>query len=235
LTFPGGALDCNPNETQTGTAGQLAEMSPYGDGARMMSTKQAERCAAIGWETVKRLMASEAAAQAAMAGTDKDFEIFAVEFLTEAFVLGRPPELTKRTDATARSAKEWDDGNHYFDFDKIDNLEEISYVQGLMALQQSVPQELRLKYKQLHAHGATPWQAYSEVMREWEKSKAMMCDDATPAAAVAGDTHVTDAEAKRILKSAPLSVQAAYNARRSKGITPAEALEDALRQWRGAA
>ena len=41
-------------------------------------------------------------------------------------------------------------------FGKIENLEEITYVPGLMALCDRVPYELRLKYKPFHSQGATP-------------------------------------------------------------------------------
>jgi hypothetical protein len=177
-------------------------------------------------------MASEMASQHSIAGTALDFEILALEYLTESFFTGRPAALAKRQDAQKGTHSEEQDGDYYFDFDKIENLKEITYVQGLIALQQAVPSELRLKYKQLHAQGATPWEAYSQVIAEWEKMRGPLADEETPAASGDG-ARITDRSARQLLKGAPAELRRDYDAKRKAGASPAEALECVLKKWRG--
>lgn len=196
-----------------------------------MNAKLAERYALIAWEAIVGLMASEAAAQHSIMGTPKDFENFAVEHLIQAFIIGKAPPLQKRIDAERFSARDEDTGDHFFDIDKTENLEGITYTQGLISLRDKVPHNLRLKYKQLHAHGSTPWEAYSEVVAEWARMRDSFSEVEGVRTNVRNLEHITDGAARQLLSTAPLKVRTVYGQKMREKSTPGEALTLALRGW----
>lgn len=145
----------------------------------MMTARQAERCAQIAWEAFCSLTSSEVAAQEAIGGTPKDFELYALRYLIQVFMTGQLPRLSKRIDATAGDRNEDQTGDYHFD--QPANLEAMTYSQAIMGLQEQVPSaELRLKFKQLHARGEhSPYQAYKVVMDQWAEMKSRMVEAVT--------------------------------------------------------
>jgi hypothetical protein len=130
----------------------------------MMTARQAEQCARIAWEAFGKLTSSEIAAQETMAATPKDFERYALQYLTEAFLIGQARKTTPRIDATKGHSGEDQTGEYHFAAPPTD----MTYIQALTALQECVPLEYRQKFKRLHAGGATPHDAYLQVVAEWE-------------------------------------------------------------------
>jgi hypothetical protein len=132
----------------------------------MMTARQAEQCARIAWEAFGELTASEVAAQETMGATPRDFERYALQYLTEAFLTAGARKLPQRIDATRGHAGEDQTGEYHFAQPPTD----MTYIQALTALQERVPLEWRQKFKRLHAGGATPHDAYLQVVAEWDAS-----------------------------------------------------------------
>jgi hypothetical protein len=134
----------------------------------MMTARQAEQCARIAWDAFIKLTSSEVAAQETMSATPRDFERYALRYLTEAFLIGRAHKLPRRIDATQGHSGEDQTGDYQFP----EPPQDMSYVQALTGLQERVPLEYRQKFKRLHAAGATPRDAYVQIMAEWDASSA---------------------------------------------------------------
>jgi hypothetical protein len=207
-------------------------MGTIGREQAMMTARQSERVASLMFDAVKELYASELTQQAYSGETVRDFEIFAVTYLGECLMTGKVRPLGRRIDAQSYSVQESTgqaEGECFFE--KPENLVTMTYVQGLLAFRQA-PGDLRLKFKQLHAKGDTPYQAYQTVMAEWEERSGPMAE---LAGATEAEVHegLTDAAARKMLKATPPAVRKAYAAMRKAGDDPAAALEKSLRQWRG--
>jgi hypothetical protein len=136
----------------------------------MMTAREAEQCAFVAWQAFQQLTSSEVAAQAIIAGTPEDFESFALQMLTEAFLTGRVRHLTPRIDAMKNHAQ-GDATNELHFHEPPKNM---TYSQAILALQEQVPSDLRMRFKRIHAAGATPYAAYLKVMRAWEERRETM-------------------------------------------------------------
>lgn len=134
-------------------------------GATMFTARQAEKAAAIAVDGVKQLMSSEQAAQDTIAQTHLDFEAYMLQYFTRCFMMGRVIALAPRIDAQRGTSCEEITGDYHFD--KLQNLEQMTDMQARMALKEEVPDQYRLRYKQLKAKGLTPWQAYGQVKKEY--------------------------------------------------------------------
>jgi hypothetical protein len=132
----------------------------------MMTERQAERCARVAWQAFVHLTSSEVAAQETMGATPKDFEHYARRYLMEAFLTDGARKLPRRIDATQGHSGEDQTGDYHF----AEPPPDMTYIQALTALQEQVPLEYRQKFKRLQAGGATPHDAYLQVVGEWEAS-----------------------------------------------------------------
>jgi hypothetical protein len=140
----------------------------------MLRAREAEQAAYIAWQAFINLTSSEVAAQDMIGGTPKDFEMYAMRYLIEAFMTGRPRKLANRIDAKGGWSTE--DLTGEFHFEKPENLHNMTYVQARMALQEQVPERFRIKFKQLHAKGESPYQAYTKVIEEWKQAATAMAE-----------------------------------------------------------